>query len=155
MIFLGSVPKVWAKKEVNKPEFSNNNFDILGSGPRMLHVGLNKPEFNLTNRDIDRSWPKWNKFDTTRESSNPLNPVYKLAYVEYVKPEAPKFIRDAMGVSDLEGAKPKKEKVLKTRETNKVGDIEGASPKVRKHRKMFEAYSNLNYNDVTRDLRKS
>jgi hypothetical protein len=45
--------------------------------------------------------------------------------------------------------------VLSTRETNKIQDIEGASPKVRKHRKMFETYSNINYNDVTDKLQKS
>ena len=44
---------MWAKKEVNRPEFNLVNEDILGSGPRMLHVGLNnKPEFYLTNADI-------------------------------------------------------------------------------------------------------
>jgi hypothetical protein len=101
------MPKVWAKKEVNKPEFANNNFDIYGSGPRQLHVGLNKPEYNLSNLDIAKSWPKWNKFDTTRQASNPLNPVYKLTHVEYVKPDPPKFIRDSMTVNDLEGARPK------------------------------------------------
>jgi hypothetical protein len=34
---------------VNKPEFSNQNYDIIGSAPRQLHFGLTKPEFNLTN----------------------------------------------------------------------------------------------------------
>lgn len=120
-----------------------------------MHVGLNKPEYNLSNLDIAKSWPKWNKFDTTRQASNPLNPVYKLAHVEYVKPDPPKFIRDSMNVSDLDGARPKQERVLNTRETNKIHDIEGASPKVKKHRKMFETYSNINYNDVTDKLRKS
>ena len=39
---------------MNRPEFNLVNEDILGSGPRMLHVGLNnKPEFNLTNADIE------------------------------------------------------------------------------------------------------
>ena len=48
----GAKPRVWAAQEVNKPEFINTNYDIDGSGPRMLHVQLNKPEYNLTNSDI-------------------------------------------------------------------------------------------------------
>jgi hypothetical protein len=86
---------------------------------------------------------------TNREPSNPLNPVYKLAKVEYVEPEPPKFIRDNLNVNDVDGARPKFVRELKTRESNKVSDIDGASPKIRKHRKMFGGYSNLNYTDVT------
>lgn len=74
----GAQPRVWAKKEVNKPEFCLNNYDIEGAGPRVLHVGLNKEYFYLTNSDIEGSKPQWNKFKTTREPSNPLNPVYRL-----------------------------------------------------------------------------
>lgn len=77
----------------------------------------------MTNKDIEKSWPKWNKFDTSRDPSNPLNPVYKLAKVEYVKPDPPKYIRDSMIVTDIDGAKPKIERIMNTRETNKVTDI--------------------------------
>lgn len=148
-MFLGANPRIWAKQEVNRPEFINVNYDIYGTAPRQLHVGLNKPEYNLTNSDILGSWPKWNRFDTKREPSNPLNPVYKLAHVEYVPPEPLKFIRDNLRVDDVDGARPKFVRELKTRESNKVNDIEGASPKIRKTRKMFGAYNNLNYADVT------
>lgn len=72
----------------------------------MLHVGLNKPEFNLTNRDIPGSWPSWNRFFTTREPSNPLNPTYKLASFEYVPPEPVPFKRDPLAVDDIDGARP-------------------------------------------------
>ena len=54
----GAKPKVWAAQEINKPEFINTNYDIDGSGPRMLHVQLNKPEYNLTNSDIQGTWPQ-------------------------------------------------------------------------------------------------
>lgn len=57
---------MWAKCEVNRPEFSLVNQDIEGSGPRMLHIGLNKPEYNLTNADIVGSRTKIVKFVTTR-----------------------------------------------------------------------------------------
>ena len=52
-------------------------------------------------------------------------------------------------MNDVDGARPKFVRELKTRESNKVSDIDGASPKIRKHRKMFGGYSNLNYTDVT------
>jgi hypothetical protein len=52
-------------------------------------------------------------------------------------------------VDDVDGARPKFVRDLKTRESNKVNDIEGASPKIRKNRKMFGGYNNLNYADVT------
>ena len=120
-----------------------------------MHVGLQKPEHNLTNADIAGSWPKWNKFDTKREPSNPLNPVYKLAHVEYVPPEPPKFIRNSMEIKDIDGARPKFIKELKTRETNLISDIEGSSPKQKKHRKMFGEYSNMNYQDVTQAVKRS
>jgi hypothetical protein len=38
---------------VNRPEFNLVNEDIVGSGPRMLHVGLDRPEYNLNNADIE------------------------------------------------------------------------------------------------------
>ena len=54
---LGAAPRIWIKPEVNKPEFVNTNYDIFGSCPRQLHVGLAKPEYNLSNKDIEKSWP--------------------------------------------------------------------------------------------------
>jgi hypothetical protein len=47
---------------------------------------------------------------------NPLCPVYKLQEVVYVPPEPPRFIRDAMAIDDIEGAKPKKEVKKETRD---------------------------------------
>ena len=72
----------------------------------MLHIGLNKPEYNLSNADIAGSKTQVTKFVTTREPSNPLNPVYKLASFKYIAPEPSKFVRDAMTVDDIEGSKP-------------------------------------------------
>ena len=82
---VGAKPRVWAKPEVNKPYFQDVS-DIAGSGPRQLHFGLNKPETNLSNADIPKSQPQCIKFTTTRQPSNPLNPVYKLQSFEYVPP---------------------------------------------------------------------
>jgi hypothetical protein len=105
MNITGTKPHVWAKKEVNRVEFNLANQDIEGSGPRMLHIGLDKPEYNLTNNDIAGTKTCINKFITTREPSNPLNPVYKLASFTYVPPEVPKFIRDGMTITDIAGSR--------------------------------------------------
>jgi len=50
--FVGASPRLHGSKEVNKPEFSNTNWDIARSQPAALHIQLNKPEYNLTNGDI-------------------------------------------------------------------------------------------------------
>lgn len=139
---------MWAKEEVNKPEFSLNNLDIEGSGPRLLHIGLNKQYYYLTNDDINGSKPNWNKFDTTRQPSNPLNPVYKLQSFTYVPPEAPKFIRDAMGINDIEGTRPVKKREFSERDTLLVTDIPGAKSRGARMARTF--YKNIDYNDVTR-----
>jgi len=60
---------------------------------------LNKEEYNLTNKDIKFSAPHCNKFVTTRDPSNTLEPKYKLPPIEAVEPIIPKFIRDNIDVS--------------------------------------------------------
>ena len=94
------------------------------------------------------------KFVTTRQPSNPLDPVYKLSVVEYVKPDPPKFIRNGMDISDVDGARPKFVRELKTRPTNNVADIDGSSPKVRRKRERMAGYSSMNYDDVVKATRK-
>jgi len=82
------------------------NEDIVGAGPRMLHVGLNKPEYNLTNADIAGTRTQIQKFITKREPSNPLVPVYKLPSFTFVPADPPKFVRDAMEIDDIDGSRP-------------------------------------------------
>lgn len=91
-----------------------------------------------------------NKFVTTREPSNPLNPVYRLSKVEYVKPEPLKFIRDQMKHDDIEGSRPKHKRKLETRESNKISDIEGTKRHEKRKRLLFSGYDNMNYDDVTK-----
>jgi len=109
---------------------------------------LNKPEYNLTNGDIEKSKPNFTKFSTTRPPSNPLNPVYKLAHVEYFPPEPPKFIRDNMEIEDIDGARPKKQKYYETRDSMKVADIDGAIGKPTYIRKTD--HDSFNYADITK-----
>ena len=100
----------------------------------------------MTNADIEGSKPDIVKFKSTRPPSNPLNPVYKLAHVEYVPPSPPKFVRDAMQITDVEGARPKKKPERAERDPLKVNDIKGASAKTAYVRQKH--YDSVGYNDV-------
>jgi hypothetical protein len=92
---------------------------------------LNKPEYNLSNNDIKGSQPQQNKFTTTREASNPLEPKYRLSKVEFVAPDPPRFVRDSINIDDLDKARPKimLPPDLVERDVFKVKDIEGTAPK--------------------------
>ena len=89
----GASPKLHGSRKVNKPEFSNKNWDIDRSYPRQMHMPLNKPEANLDISDIPGASPHCTKFVSTR-CSNPLSPEYRLAKVEVKPITPPKFIRD-------------------------------------------------------------
>ena len=69
------------------------------------------------------------KFKTKRAPCNPLTPTYKLQAYTVVPPEAPKFIRDQMQVTDIDGAAPRIKKELEQRDFYSVTDIAGAQPK--------------------------
>ena len=129
----GASPKLHGSRVVNKPEFSNTNWDIARSQPAALHIGLNKPEYNLLSNDVEGAQPQCVKFTTNRCGHNPLNPTYKMAQVEKREITPPRFVRDHMEIDDIEGARPKKSKLvdIKTREVNKIDDIEGAKAEAR------------------------
>ncbi len=142
----GAQPRVWAKAQVNKPDFALDNSDVAGAGPRQLHFGLQKPEYNLANSDIEKSQPCAWKFKTKREQSNPLNPSYKLSSVEYVKPEEARFVRDQMAHDDIAGTRSRRPTQKPVRDPISVADIEGASNRVPYQRKKH--YDALAYSDV-------
>ena len=133
----------------NKQSFSNQNWDIDRTGPRALHLGLNKPEYNLSNDDLPKSKPQFQKFQTKR-AVNPLNPQYELPKTEMVPPDEPKFIRDNIANDDIDGAKPRKAKYFKTRETMKVDDIAGTKPKPAPKRST--SFNSFDYSDVTKNF---
>jgi hypothetical protein len=134
----------------HKVDFINKNDDIDRSYPKTLHFQSNKPEFNLTNLDIVGSTSQCNKFQTTRQSSNPLEPKYRLPAVEEMPEEVPKFIRDNIGIHDIDGARPRKYFRWQTREGIKISDIDGSSKKNKKIRKDEPPYHYMDYRDVTR-----
>mmetsp|Transcript_3350 Transcript_3350/g.5057 ORF Transcript_3350/g.5057 Transcript_3350/m.5057 type:complete len:128 (+) Transcript_3350:62-445(+) len=90
----GAKPTIFIAKNPNRPEHHNSNFDIAGTRPRILHVGVQREFGSLVNEDIQGAKPDCIKFKTKRQPQNPLNPVYKLSHVEYCPPDPPKFIRN-------------------------------------------------------------
>ena len=113
----------------NKIDFINKNDDIEKSNPKILHYPLNKPEYNLYNKDIEKSSPDVNQFKSKR-NTNPLQPKYKLSKLEDYPPEIPKFIRDSMDISDIQGASPSKKTYIKLKDNLSEKIIEGAKRKV-------------------------
>lgn len=80
-------------------------------------------------------------------------PVYKLAQVEIRPITPPKFVRDQMNINDIDGARPKKHKVIEyeTREIMLIEDIEGTKAKERhKKRNRSPDYNAYDYSDITK-----
>ena len=143
---------------MNKPEFVNTNWDIDRSGPRALHIGLYKNETNLKSDDIQGAAPQIVKFQSTRQGNDPLNPSYNLSKVEIRPATPPKFIRDAMGIDDIDKSRPKADVMAgrKTRDVMKVDDIEGTRAQPRhKPRDNSGGFTTYDYTDVTKIERKS
>lgn len=115
---------------------------------------LNKPHFNLSNADIEKSSPQQQKFGLERQT-NPLVPEYKLPSFEARPITPPKFMRDSLDVSDIEGTKAKRDPYLdyKTRPSMNLEDIEGSKSKVlhKSRSRSPEGYDHLNYSDVNKD----
>lgn len=147
----------------NKPDFTNTNIDIERSYPKVLHILLNKPEYNLSNKDIEFSSAstvrihetRCSKYKKPNDCRNPLEPVYQLPQVEHLEPPVPKFIRDNIQISDIQGTYPKKYYKWETRKGYYSTDIEGSSPRKRYIRSPNTKYDYINYNDVTRDAFKT
>ena len=130
-----------------KIDYINKNDDIEKSSPKRLHVKLNKPEYNLSNSDIEYSKPHCVTCKIIRHL-NPLEPKYTLPKSPEYPPYEPKFIRDNINVSDIEGAKPRKivsQNVL--RETMKNDDVKDSWP--RKPYIRRTKYEFMDYRDVT------
>ena len=131
-----------------KIDYINKNDDIEKSSPKILHVKLNKPEYNLSNSDIEYSKPHCVTCKILRHL-NPLEPKYKLPKSPEYPPYEPKFIRDNINVSDIEGARPRKivsQNVL--RETLKNDDVKDSWPRKPYIRKRTK-YEFMDYRDVT------
>ena len=142
----------------NKVDYINKVDDIERTNPKILHYPLNKPEFNLTNKDIEKSSPQMKHLKTKR-CTNPLEPKYTLPKVEEYPPSQPKFIRDAIDIKDIQGARPQKYFQWKTRETFPINNhgIEGSKTKETYVRKRLgnTKYDYIDYSDLTIDIFKT
>lgn len=125
----GSQPRLAGYQYFNKPSYSNSTEDIERSSPKPLHQQLDRPEFNLTTKDIDKAFPSKVGFQSKRIGTNPLSPVYNLASFETRPFTPPKFIRDSINITDIDGTKPEIYYKWRTRDAITVNDIEGAQPK--------------------------
>mmetsp|Transcript_8622 Transcript_8622/g.15920 ORF Transcript_8622/g.15920 Transcript_8622/m.15920 type:complete len:364 (-) Transcript_8622:151-1242(-) len=120
--------RIWDNKHIG----NLNTGDIAGQHNRLQHpLGPavktygrgSKPDYSLNVRDIEGAFAKRGK---TPRRTNPLEPQYKLPKHEVIPAPQPKFIRDQIGVQDIDGARFKsKYKHIKTRPTNRVHDIKG------------------------------
>lgn len=121
-------------------------------------MGLYKNETNLTTNDIGGAAPQIVKFQSKRQGNDPLNPSYNLSKVEVRQATPPKFIRDSMGIDDIERSKPKADTMAgrATRDVMRLDDIAGTRAQQRhKPRQNSGGYTAYDYNDITKQERKS
>lgn len=82
-----------------------------------------RPFYSLKTDDIDGAKPKSTDFHSLRHV-DPLDPHYDLPKFEERPPTPPRFLRDSVGVGDIEGAAPKDYYTKKVRNLNlDVSDI--------------------------------
>ncbi|EGR33205.1 hypothetical protein IMG5_059480, partial [Ichthyophthirius multifiliis] len=124
----GAKTEVKGYKYWQKETFVNRIDDIDGTSPKKTVQYQNKPDYQLCNKDIKGSIPQINKFQTTRQSFNPLQPVYKLPSVQIRVSTPPKFIRDNIQIDDIQGTKPNR-RCFKQRNVDIYTEIEGSRSK--------------------------
>jgi hypothetical protein len=92
-----------------KPDYTNTNLDIEGTTTNTIHKLLyNKPEFINNNSDMEFTKPRGHHVFQNNRHLNPLNPEYQLPSPNKENPiPIPKFIRNSIDISDINGAHPK------------------------------------------------
>lgn len=110
----------------NKPSFFGTG-DIDGAQPKRAHQ-RSVPLDALRVDDIDgASVLIKDKFLHTKRHEDPLQPNYKLPSCKVEPPPQTKFIKDSMGVDDIDGTRSTIKKVYSSRDTLRTSDIEGSS----------------------------
>jgi hypothetical protein len=123
----GAQPRLPGYKFINKPEFSNYTGDIAQAQPAKLHPSISRPMFSLMTHDIDYAQPCSKEFKSTR-TGQPMEPVYNLPKFEVRPYTPPKFIRDSIDASDIQGTRPEAYFKWSMRDHIGVADIEGSRP---------------------------
>lgn len=101
----GAHPLLKEYQYTNRQDLYNVN-DIDGAQPRKLTKELNE-SFLLRTNDIEFAQPRCVEFRTNRHI-NPIDPEYKLPSYTTAPIPKPKFIRDQIDISDIEGTRPGK-----------------------------------------------
>lgn len=149
----GAVPDVKYGKYVNKPNLFEPS-DIDGAKPKRIEKTRNVPDNSLYVDDIDgaRTFIK-DKMLRTGRHVNPLVPVYSLPSYQTYSHEHPKFLRNTLDVSDIDGAAPKIPRKFEPRVTMQADDIEGAQanwrPRHRRARLEAPPMDNMYIADIT------
>eukprot|EP00943_MAST-04B_sp_MAST-4B-sp1_P000806 g806.t1 len=135
----------------NMPDLHNVD-DIPGARPGVLHAALNKPSLGYTNADIPGSQAKPYTFKTSR-CVDPNDPSYTLASVEVKPPTPPRFLRDQIDVSDIDGATPGVSRNFAPRDNMTTMDIPGAQAGwiPRHKRRTGPPRNNIDYSDVMKE----
>lgn len=118
-------PQRWSEMYTRNMPDLHSTADIKGAQSQTLHRDLNKPKRNLTNDDIPGTKAKPYTFKTTR-CVDPNDPSYTLPSVDMKPPTPPRFMRNHIDVSDIEGAGPRAPRVFEPRDSFNTNDIEGA-----------------------------
>eukprot|EP00357_Protocruzia_adherens_P026984 CAMPEP_0115018228 /NCGR_PEP_ID=MMETSP0216-20121206/28657_1 /TAXON_ID=223996 /ORGANISM="Protocruzia adherens, Strain Boccale" /LENGTH=642 /DNA_ID=CAMNT_0002389335 /DNA_START=30 /DNA_END=1958 /DNA_ORIENTATION=- len=145
---LSTLDIVGARPRMKEYEFAAHSSlslrtdDIDKARSKTLHRNIKKPNYSLDVSDIAT---KNRRFQTNRESGNPLQPNYKLPSVEFRELTPPKFIRDNMDYQDVEGSKPSKYFKWQPRKTNDISDIDGAKCKPEE---IFKRENFMNVKDI-------
>ena len=107
--------------------------DIPGSTSRPLTRTRNTIDNTLNVDDIEGARARvTDKMNMTRRRVNPLSPDYDLPSFEPAKPYEPKFLRETMDFSDIEGTKTRPLLRVAPRDnTNRTDDILGSSSSYR------------------------
>mmetsp|Transcript_7266 Transcript_7266/g.15895 ORF Transcript_7266/g.15895 Transcript_7266/m.15895 type:complete len:487 (-) Transcript_7266:227-1687(-) len=118
----------------NKPQFLQS--DVPGATSKDLSWTRNVPDNCLRIDDIDgtRRAIKDRMMRTGRHV-NPLQPNYPLPSYVAAEDPAPRFLRDAQDISDIEGCRPRVKNLPAPRDNLRVDDIDGTRPKIARHRR--------------------
>ena len=130
--------------------------EVLGSKPKLNILTWNRPVMNLTTKDIPGNEPVKSHFRAhATRITDPMMPTYALpAFRSSVTPE-PKFLRNTLDWTDVQGTQPKVFYSKNARDPISVADIEGTAAGTTPRSKSKHAYSkrrpatSLDVHDIT------
>ena len=130
---------------VNKVDFINKIDDIDKARPKPERI-WKYPDFILNCRDIEKAYPKKINVFSQRKV-NPLEPKYNLPKPKTSSPiPPPKFIRDSIGISDIEGTHPRP--LFRDFPKSIQEEVKGSHPRMPYERRVI--HNSLDFRDVTK-----